>query len=51
VSAGVYGWPMASAAEIAIDTVREHSTGIEVVTFVLYGEEAFGTFAEIVTPV
>jgi O-acetyl-ADP-ribose deacetylase (regulator of RNase III) len=51
VSAGVYGWPMASAAEIAVDTVREHSAGIDVVTFVLFGDEAFDAFAAIVTPV
>jgi O-acetyl-ADP-ribose deacetylase (regulator of RNase III) len=51
VSAGVYGWPLASAAEIAVRAVREGSAGIDVVTFVLYGEEAFDAFAADVTRV
>lgn len=44
VSAGVYGWPMADAARIAISTVREADTAVEQVTFVLFGDEAYRAF-------
>ncbi|HAM25386.1 MAG TPA: O-acetyl-ADP-ribose deacetylase, partial [Microbacteriaceae bacterium] len=42
ISAGIYGWPLASAAEIAIDSVRgaiaDGSAGpLELVRFVLFG--------------
>jgi len=50
ISAGVYGWPMDSAAEIAIETVRatlesDAATGIEVVRFVLFTDAAYDAFA------
>jgi O-acetyl-ADP-ribose deacetylase (regulator of RNase III) len=49
VSAGVYGWPLRSAAEIAVRTVRETAAnddlGVDVVTFVLFGHEAYDAFA------
>ncbi|MDQ1614814.1 MAG: O-acetyl-ADP-ribose deacetylase [Actinomycetota bacterium] len=45
VSAGVYGWPMADAARIAVSTVRAHSAGtVEEVRFVLFGPEAYAAF-------
>jgi O-acetyl-ADP-ribose deacetylase (regulator of RNase III) len=44
ISAGVYGWPMADAARIAVGTVRETPTLIERVTFVLFSPEALELF-------
>jgi len=49
ISAGVYGWPMDSAAEIAIETVRatlesDAAPGIEVVRFVLFTGAAYDAF-------
>jgi len=48
VSAGVYGWPMADAARIAVETVRAASasaeTQVELVTFVLFGPDAYAAF-------
>jgi O-acetyl-ADP-ribose deacetylase (regulator of RNase III) len=46
VSAGVYGWPLASAAEIAIASVRAHpAERVESVRFVLFGQDAYDAFA------
>lgn len=45
VSAGVYGWPIASAADIAIDTVRRTPTSVEEVRFVLFSDAAHAEFA------
>jgi O-acetyl-ADP-ribose deacetylase (regulator of RNase III) len=49
VSAGVYGWPIASAAQIAVHTVRAtlesgDGDGIELVRFVLFTETAYDAF-------
>ena len=49
ISAGVYGWPMTSAAEIAVETVREalesgEGHGIELVRFVLFNDAAYDAF-------
>jgi O-acetyl-ADP-ribose deacetylase len=45
VSAGVYGWPMADAARIAVETVRAHDAqSIREVRFVLFGRDAFAAF-------
>ena len=44
VSAGVYGWPMDSAARIAVETVRATSTRVEEITFVLFGDAAMAAF-------
>ncbi len=35
VSAGIYGWPAESAAQIAVQTLRETPTAVEVATFCL----------------
>jgi len=50
ISAGVYGWPITSAAEIAVGTVRTTldsgtASGIELVRFVLFGDTAYDAFA------
>ena len=44
VSAGVYGWPMQSAADIAVETVRGTASDVEEVVFVLFGDEAYSAF-------
>jgi O-acetyl-ADP-ribose deacetylase len=44
ISAGIYGWPMADAARIAVGTVRDTSTRLARVTFVLFSPEALQTF-------
>jgi O-acetyl-ADP-ribose deacetylase (regulator of RNase III) len=43
ISAGVYGWPLADAARIAIRTVREIDPPCDV-TFVLFSPETFRVF-------
>ena len=44
VSAGVYGWPIESAAQIALDTVRSASSNLEHVRFVLFSDAAYDAF-------
>jgi O-acetyl-ADP-ribose deacetylase (regulator of RNase III) len=44
VSAGIYGWPMADAARIAVETVRDTPTAVELATFVLFSPEALRAF-------
>lgn len=44
VSAGIYGWPMPSAADIAIATVRETPCAVEEARFVLFSDDAFREF-------
>jgi len=45
VSAGIYGWPIESAAQIAVSTVRAAKTDVELVRFVLFSDAAYGAFA------
>ncbi|MET8412627.1 O-acetyl-ADP-ribose deacetylase [Streptomyces sp. NPDC005195] len=45
VSAGVYGWPMADAARVAVRTVRDTEASVEEVRFVLFDERAYEAFA------
>lgn len=44
ISAGAYGWPMADAARIAVETVHGADTSVETVRFVLLREEAASVF-------
>jgi O-acetyl-ADP-ribose deacetylase len=44
VSAGIYGWPIDSAADIAVETVASATTNVEHVRFVLFNEEALVQF-------
>jgi O-acetyl-ADP-ribose deacetylase (regulator of RNase III) len=44
VSAGAYGWPIASAADIAVATVRSTSTGVTEVRFVMVNETSYVEF-------
>ncbi len=45
VSAGIYGWPMASAADIAIQTVAGTPSKVDEARFVLFSDEAFSEFS------
>jgi O-acetyl-ADP-ribose deacetylase len=46
VSAGVYGWPMPSAADIAVSTVRRADpASVAEVRFVLFSDDAYAEFA------
>ncbi|MCW0212147.1 MAG: O-acetyl-ADP-ribose deacetylase [Pseudonocardia sp.] len=44
VSAGVYGWPIDDAARIAVETVRQAETAVELVRFVLFSDEILAAF-------
>lgn len=44
ISAGVYGWPIADAARIAVNTVCDADTAADEVTFVLFSDEAYRAF-------
>jgi O-acetyl-ADP-ribose deacetylase (regulator of RNase III) len=44
VSAGIYGWPLDDAARIAVETVRAADTGVVLVRFVLFGDDAYRAF-------
>ncbi|MCM1973917.1 MULTISPECIES: O-acetyl-ADP-ribose deacetylase [Streptomyces] len=46
ISTGVYRWPMADAARIALETVRAARTQVEEVTFVLFDEHAYTAFTD-----
>ncbi|MEU9267059.1 O-acetyl-ADP-ribose deacetylase [Streptomyces sp. NPDC048251] len=48
VSTGAYGWPMADAARIAVEAVRTARTAVEEVRFVLFDEQAYQVFAELI---
>ena len=45
VSAGVYGWPLDSAARIAVDTVRGTRSDVAEVRFVLFSQDVYDAFA------
>ena len=44
VSAGIYGWPAESAAEIALTTVSRTPSKLEEARFVLFTEDMLATF-------
>ena len=44
VSAGAYGWPIASAADIAVDTLRTTETRVEHARFVMVNEATYAEF-------
>ncbi|WP_405626610.1 O-acetyl-ADP-ribose deacetylase [Streptomyces sp. NBC_00016] len=48
ISTGAYGWPMADAARIAVEAVRTARTAVEEVRFVLFDEQAYQVFAELI---
>ena len=47
VSAGIYGWPLADAARIAVTTVREADTQVEMARFVLFSAEILRAFEKV----
>lgn len=49
ISCGVYGYPAELAAAVAIATVREHAHDIDVVRFVLFGDDTYDAFAAAVS--
>lgn len=49
ISTGIFGWPMADAARIAVATVRAAATEVEEVRFVLFDESAYQVFAQALT--
>jgi O-acetyl-ADP-ribose deacetylase (regulator of RNase III) len=44
ISTGIYGWPLESAAEIALQAVRASTTRVTEVRFVLFDREALRIF-------
>ena len=44
VSAGIYGWPIDSAADVAVQTVASTTTNVDRVRFVLFNDEALVQF-------
>ncbi|MEV0292529.1 O-acetyl-ADP-ribose deacetylase [Nocardia sp. NPDC050710] len=51
ISTGIYGWPMADGARIAVETVLGARTVVAEVRFVLFDESAYAAFAAQVPPV
>jgi O-acetyl-ADP-ribose deacetylase (regulator of RNase III) len=47
ISTGVYGYPLELAAPIAVGTVAEAETRVEVVRFCLFGRAAFEAFSNV----
>jgi len=45
ISTGIFGWPMANAAEIALTAVRQAETSVQEVRFVLFDAAAYATFS------
>ena len=46
VSTGVYGYPAAPAARVAVDTVRATSTNVELIRFVCFNVQALDAYEE-----
>jgi len=44
ISTGLYGYPVALAADIAFGTVRASATNVALVRFVAFDEETFGAY-------
>lgn len=45
VSAGIYGWPLDSAAHLALSTIRSTSTSVVEARFVLFNQRVYDAFA------
>jgi O-acetyl-ADP-ribose deacetylase (regulator of RNase III) len=46
ISTGVYGYPLAEAAPIAIESIRQAETRVVEVRFVLFGDDAYDAFSD-----
>jgi len=44
ISCGIYGYPVEEAAPVAVRAVRGAATGVELVRFVLFGDDTFAAF-------
>jgi O-acetyl-ADP-ribose deacetylase (regulator of RNase III) len=44
VSAGIYGWPIDQAADVAVQTVASTPTAVDVVRFVLFSDDVLHQF-------
>jgi len=44
VSAGIYGWPLDDAADVAVSTVRATPTDVAEVRFVLFSDDVLAEF-------
>ena len=51
ISTGVYGYPVAPATQIAVDTVRATPTQVEFVRFVCFNDEALNACQTVLGPV
>jgi len=51
VSAGIYGWPMDDAADVAVRTVASTTTDVDEVRFVLFSDDAMAEFERAVAAV
>jgi O-acetyl-ADP-ribose deacetylase (regulator of RNase III) len=49
VSAGVYGWPLADAARIAVATVHQTPTSVREARFVLFSDDVHDAFRRALT--
>jgi O-acetyl-ADP-ribose deacetylase len=49
VSAGIYGWPHADAARIALTTVSQASTRVAEARFILFTADMHATFARVLS--
>ncbi|MFI6899679.1 O-acetyl-ADP-ribose deacetylase [Nonomuraea sp. NPDC050394] len=48
ISTGIYGWPMADAAGIALEAVSAAETSVVEVRFVLFDDAAYDTFSDVI---
>ena len=46
-SCGVYGYPVADAAPVAVEAVRSTDSAVEEVRFVLFGDDAYDAWAAV----
>jgi O-acetyl-ADP-ribose deacetylase (regulator of RNase III) len=44
ISAGIYGWPLDDAAAAAVQAVRDASTQVQLVRFVLFSQDVYAAF-------
>jgi O-acetyl-ADP-ribose deacetylase len=50
ISTGIYRWPLESAAQIAMKTVREEDTPVTLIRFVLFDDNAYEVFSRAASP-
>ncbi len=51
ISTGVYGYPMAPATQVAVETVRSTPTDVEFIRFVCFNDEALSAYRAVLGPV